>query len=256
MRGALSADGRFATFESGAGNLVPGDTNGRIDVFMHDRQTGATERLSVSTSGVQGIDGQSQDAAISAAGRVVAFDSTASSLVPRDTNHSLDVFVRDLMQPAPELASLSPASGITGTKFIINGAYFNDATNVTLNGKAAKFRLRSPNRIEATVPDRATTGKVAVTTSVGTATSQDDYVVTFSVITLTPGRGPVGTNVTLAGIGFGDVTSVKFNGTPAAFTVLSPTAIRATVPAGATTGKVSATSPKGTVRGPKFTVTS
>src|SRR5438477_297288 len=52
---SLSADGRWIAFESEASNLVPGDTNNFLDVFVHDRSTGATTRVSVSSSGAQGI---------------------------------------------------------------------------------------------------------------------------------------------------------------------------------------------------------
>lgn len=91
---SFSADARLVAFESGATNLVTGDTNGFVDVFVHDRQTGATTRLSVSTAGVQG-DSDSAQAEISADGRFVAFHSFASNLVPGDTNVAYDVFVHD-----------------------------------------------------------------------------------------------------------------------------------------------------------------
>jgi WD40-like Beta Propeller Repeat len=91
---AISADGRFVAFHSAATNLVAGDTNGFIDVFVHDRQTGITTRVSVDSSGSQG-NGVSASPAISADGRFVAFHSTASNLVSADTNADLDVFVHD-----------------------------------------------------------------------------------------------------------------------------------------------------------------
>ena len=91
---AISADGRFVAFHSAATNLVAGDTNEFIDVFVHDRQTGKTTRVSVDSSGSQG-NGSSALPAISADGRFVAFHSTASNLVPADTNADLDVFVHD-----------------------------------------------------------------------------------------------------------------------------------------------------------------
>src|SRR5947199_269171 len=82
---ALSADGRFVAFQSAATNLVAGDTNGATDVFVHDRQTGTTERMSVASGGAQG-NGSSAGPALSAAGRFVAFRSTATNLVTADTN--------------------------------------------------------------------------------------------------------------------------------------------------------------------------
>ena len=91
---AISGDGRFVAFESFASNLVPGDTNGVRDVFVRDRWSGTTSRVSVSGDGAQANE-TSESVAISADGRFVAFDSLASNLVPADTNGTWDVFVRD-----------------------------------------------------------------------------------------------------------------------------------------------------------------
>jgi Tol biopolymer transport system component len=90
---ALSADGRFVAFESVASNLVPGDTNDARDVFVRDRRTGTTQRVSLGPNGVQGDEG-SDTLTLSADGRFVAFSSYASNLVPGDTNDAEDVFVR------------------------------------------------------------------------------------------------------------------------------------------------------------------
>jgi VCBS repeat-containing protein len=90
----LSADGRYVAFTSFATNLVAGDTNGVADVFVHDRQTGVTTRVSVASDGTQG-DGASQGAVISADGRYVVFGSDASNLIAGDTNGVADVFVHD-----------------------------------------------------------------------------------------------------------------------------------------------------------------
>ena len=90
---ALSADGRFVAFTSRSTNLVPGDTNSVDDVFVRDRQTGTTERVSVDSAGNQGNAGSS-GVGISGDGRFVAFTSSATNLVPGDTNSVADVFVR------------------------------------------------------------------------------------------------------------------------------------------------------------------
>jgi hypothetical protein len=92
---AVSADGRFVAFTSGAANLVPGDTNGKWDVFVRDRQTDVTELISVASSERQGNRKSNLGVAISATGRFVAFGSAASNLVRNDTNRATDVFVRD-----------------------------------------------------------------------------------------------------------------------------------------------------------------
>jgi hypothetical protein len=76
----MSADGRYVAFESTASNLVPGDTNGVEDVFVYDRLTHSTERVSIANDGTQG-DWYSYNSTISADGRYVAFISGASNLV-------------------------------------------------------------------------------------------------------------------------------------------------------------------------------
>lgn len=91
---AISADGRYVVFHSHASNLVPNDTNDAADIFVHDRQTSQTTRVSVSGSGVQG-NGSSQWPTLSADGRYIAFASAASNLVSGDTNHQEDAFVHD-----------------------------------------------------------------------------------------------------------------------------------------------------------------
>jgi Tol biopolymer transport system component len=93
---AISADGRYVAFASDARNLVdPADTNNVQDVFVRDRSTGETSRVSVSSAGVPAADGFVNDVAISGDGRYVAFVSTASNLFPGDTFASIDVFVHD-----------------------------------------------------------------------------------------------------------------------------------------------------------------
>ena len=84
-RPSISGDGRYVAFESGAYNLVPGDTNGVADSFVRDRLTMETTRVTVSTDGVEG-NGSSYQASISGDGRYVAFLSLAENLVPGDTN--------------------------------------------------------------------------------------------------------------------------------------------------------------------------
>ena len=92
---SISSDGRFVAFQSGATNLVAGDTNGLADNFVHDRQTGVTTRVSVATGGAQATGGSSFITAISANGRFVAFYSSATNLVAGDTNGLQDVFRHD-----------------------------------------------------------------------------------------------------------------------------------------------------------------
>jgi Tol biopolymer transport system component len=108
----MSGDGRFVAFISCASNLVAGDTNGYHDVFVHDRLTGMTERVSVSSAGEQG-DADAHAASISAGGRFVAFDSWANNLVSQPTAVWVDAFLRDRLAGTTELVSVS-SSGEAG----------------------------------------------------------------------------------------------------------------------------------------------
>jgi len=81
-------------FRSLATNLVADDSNSARDVFVRDRNAGATTRVSVDSAGVQ-ANGPSQEPSISGDGRYVVFSSTASDLVSGDTNSKQDIFVRD-----------------------------------------------------------------------------------------------------------------------------------------------------------------
>ncbi|MEO3867960.1 S8 family serine peptidase [Nonomuraea sp. B12E4] len=103
----ISRDGRLAGFGSGATNLVPGDTNGQTDAFVHDRRTGKTEMISVSSEGVMG-DGLSGAPRFSADGRYAIFNSDATNLVPGDTNDKTDAFLRDRQAGTTERVSVGP----------------------------------------------------------------------------------------------------------------------------------------------------
>ena len=160
---------------------------------------------------------------------------------------------------APTIASFAPTSGPVGTSVVITGTNFTGATQVAFNGTAtANFTVDSATQITAVVPMGATTGTITVSTPGGTATSADVFtVVAAPVITsFAPTSGPVGTQVTITGSGFTGATQVAFNGTVATtFNVVSDTQITATVPAGATTGTITVSTPGGTATSPtNFTV--
>ncbi|MFB8791962.1 MAG: hypothetical protein U7123_24725 [Potamolinea sp.] len=93
---SISAEGNFVAFESYARNLVVGDTNNSLDIFVYDTLTNTTVRVSIANNGTQG-NGDSYTPSISASGRYVAFQSYASNLVVGDTNNSPDIFVYDTL---------------------------------------------------------------------------------------------------------------------------------------------------------------
>ena len=105
------------------GNLVPGDTNDAPDVFVRDRRTGTTARVSVSSAGAQ-ASGTSSHAVISADGRYVAFDSDASDLVPNDSDLVANAFVHDRTTGVTELIPESRAfSSILGPSISGDGRF-------------------------------------------------------------------------------------------------------------------------------------
>jgi hypothetical protein len=131
---AISADGRYVAFESGADNLVPNDTNNVSDIFVHDRVTGVTERVSVSSTGGQ-ADNLSLDPDISADGRYVTFTSWASSLVPDGDFYTPDIFVHDRDTGETTIASFSPTAHIYGTG--------SDQAAISADGRYVTFHSTS-----------------------------------------------------------------------------------------------------------------
>jgi Tol biopolymer transport system component len=135
---SMSSDGRYVALWSGASDLVPGDTNGAPDVFVHDRVTGITKRVSLSSSDAQG-NLSSGHPALSADGRYVAFDSTATNLVPGDTNGFVDVFVRDRVSGTTTLVSVS--SGGAQANFDCT------APSISADGRYVAFVSRATNLV-------------------------------------------------------------------------------------------------------------
>lgn len=139
----ISRNGRFVVFTSEASNLVPGDTNGRPDVFRRDLLTGKTIRISVTNKGAQANEGSGAPA-ISADGSVVSFASKASNLVGRDTNHVPDVFVRDIPEHRTERVSVSTA-GIQQNKAVI--APFSQVSDLSRDGRFVVFDSDATNLV-------------------------------------------------------------------------------------------------------------
>ena len=102
------------SFHSWADNLVSIDSNNSLDNFVHDRQTGQTTRVSVSSTGVQGIY-YSENPKISSDGRYVAFNSFSDNLVEGDSNGANDVFVHDRQSGQTTRVSVSSA-GVQGNQ--------------------------------------------------------------------------------------------------------------------------------------------
>ena len=108
----LTPDGRFVLFASSSANLVtvplgPDHFPAPVNVYLRDRQTGATMLVSVNEAGTGGGNGDSFPNAISSNGRFAVFESAASDLVADDTNGVTDIFVRDVVNNTTTLVSVS-----------------------------------------------------------------------------------------------------------------------------------------------------
>jgi Tol biopolymer transport system component len=125
---AISADGRYVAFTADSTNLVPGDTNASWDIFVRDRKARTTSRVSVSGTGAQAND-NSFLPAISADGRYVLFDSSATNLVPGHTDSKGGVFVRDRKAGTTSRVDVS-STGAQGNNDGFGGAMSPDGRYV------------------------------------------------------------------------------------------------------------------------------
>ena len=140
----ISTNGQYALFESAASNLVPGDTNNANDVFVRDLVNGTNILVSISTNGGC-ANGVSEESAMTPDGRFVVFASTASNLVPNDTNGIRDIFVRDLLNGTTVRASPDTLAAMVPVPIIYNQAvytaeiYSSDSPEITPDGQYAAF---------------------------------------------------------------------------------------------------------------------
>lgn len=134
MELSISDNGRYVGFLSSASNLVPGDTNGQQDVFVHDVQTGETTRASVSSAGEEAND-ETAAVDISPGGSYVAFQSSASNLDPLDLNGIDDVFVHDVATGETEIVSVN-SLGLQGAP---GPGGKNDSPSISSNGRYVAF---------------------------------------------------------------------------------------------------------------------
>ncbi|HYF16231.1 MAG TPA: DUF4347 domain-containing protein [Ramlibacter sp.] len=146
VRPALSADGRFVAFQSSASNLVAGDTNGTLDVFVRDLQTGVVSRVSTAADGSQANE-QSDAPSLSADGRYVVFQSSASNLVEGDTNNALDIFVKDLQTGAVTRVSTG-ADGAQADSYSYDAMLSADGRFVSFTSGAGNLVAGDANGVE------------------------------------------------------------------------------------------------------------
>jgi Tol biopolymer transport system component len=110
---AISTTGRYVAFCSWATNMVPGDTNEALDVFLRDRVAGTTTRVSLTDDDGQ-LSLRSNSPTVSADGRYIAFHTEDPAVVPGDINGLADVFLRDLRLGTTSAVSVNPAGEVAG----------------------------------------------------------------------------------------------------------------------------------------------
>lgn len=169
FEGAISGNDRYLVFQSLASNLVAGDTNDGVDVFVYDRRSRSTQRVSVSSSGAEARDGTFylEPPWLAADGRMVAFGSDASTLVEGDTNRARDVFVRDRRRGRTERVSVS-SSGRQGNGPSWNLRISDSGRFVTFQSDASNLVRRDSNGVtDVFVHDRkrGTTRRVSISGS-------------------------------------------------------------------------------------------
>jgi Tol biopolymer transport system component len=136
--GDISDDGRFVVFASQATNLVVGDTNGFADLFVHDRQTGVTTRVSVGAGGIQAND-VTFDGRVSGDGRYVTFATAADNLSSQPNIQGGDVFVHDRLNAMTRLITLNTT-----------GAYadaFSSNPDISADGQVIVYESRANNLV-------------------------------------------------------------------------------------------------------------
>jgi hypothetical protein len=194
----ISPDGRYVVFESLASNLVSDDTNQALDVFRHDRLTGETVRVSVTTGGGQ-ASGDSFDPRISDDGNLVAFASSAFDLVAGDANGATDIFVRDIAAATTTRVSVSAIGAdadLLSTQPEISGdgrfvAFTSSATNLVAGDTNGVSDIFVRNLVAGTTSrvNVSSTGGQADRASTGPSLSHDGQFVSFlsSATTLVTG---------------------------------------------------------------------
>lgn len=152
------------------------------------------------------------------------------------------------------LIEFTPDKGPIGSAVTIYGTGFSQTpgnNTVKFNGTTATVTASSATQISTTVPVGATSGLITVTTSAGTVSSSIPFTVGSdvpSITSFTPTIGAAGTTVNISGTNFDSTTSgnrVAFNGTRSIVTAATATTMTTTVPSGATSGRISDTTPAG-----------
>jgi hypothetical protein len=197
----ISATGRYIVFESAATNLVDDDTNGKIDIFLRDRDTDddgifdeagevSTTLISLNATGTSGGNGDSSKPSITPNGRFIVFASVATNLVASDTNGTLDIFVRDRSLNSTALVSVSTSGTQANFMTIFNYpaitsdgryvAFHSTATNLVggdTNGGSDIFIHDRDTDVDGTFDEAGNikTSRVSVTSSGSQSTGGQSF---------------------------------------------------------------------------------
>ena len=263
-----SSDGQFnrpgGIAIDGGGKIYVADQNHHVQIF--------SPFSIVSLSSSNGLTGSSLTItgtgfSTTASDNVVKFNGTVSNVTSASTT-SLTVTVppgattgyvtvtrQGLIAQSPAeflvlplaISSFSPGIAVLGSSVTITGTGFSSVNVnniVKFNGLAATVTSSTPTSIIAVVPNGNNVGKITVTINGITATSAVDFGGTISFSSFAPDNATVGSPVTITGTGFSTTLAnqtVKFNGITATVSASTLTSLTVTVPAGATTGKISVT---------------
>jgi Phosphoesterase family len=183
------------------------------------------------------------------------YGATLSSAV--SWTGTLVTFKAGTVTPPPEITGFTPTMGPDRATVMITGTGFTYTTVLGFNGTGqASFTVSGDTQITTTVPAGATSGTLTVTTPGGTATSPSSFTVQPAIGGFSPTSAPIGSVVTIVGSGFTAVSNVAFNGSTATVMSATDSQIVATVPAAASNGPLTVTTPGGTATSSaSFTVT-
>ncbi|MPR07306.1 PD40 domain-containing protein [Microvirga tunisiensis] len=176
----FSPDGHSVVFESSANNLVTGDANNQIDIFLKDLDTGAVTLVTNTADGTQG-NGRSSDARFSADGHFVTFTSVATNLVAGDTNDASDIFLKDLNTGSVTRLSTA-ADGTQANGRSYDARFSADGRFVVFTSEASNLVAGDTNGVSDVFLKDLNTGAITrlSTAANGAQTDFDSYTPLFS----------------------------------------------------------------------------
>jgi PKD repeat protein len=150
---SVSADGRYAVFESTASNLIDGDLNNSSDIFLVDTANGTIQRISEPAGGGD-ASGSSNNPSISANGQFIVFESFAPNLVANDTNNAVDIFIYDRLSQSLERVSVA-SNNTEGNSHSFSPSVSADGRFVTFYSISSNLAAGDNNRaVDVFVRDR------------------------------------------------------------------------------------------------------